>query len=433
MPSERFTGLAAVLDAIRSDEGITQPLLVDRVGLGRSVVAQRVAELESAGLIASNGLGPSTGGRAPRRLRLRAEAGYVLGVDIATNELLVGLADLAGTLVDTRHESIDVSDGPEPVFAAVERLGDDLLDAAGARDDVWSVGLGMPGPVAHDAGGGAAGTATMPTLMPTVTMPTMPEWDRFPTAARVATRWSAPVWMDNRVNLSALGERRVNPLAAASQQTIYLGGGEALGAAIVVDGRLYRGARGLAGEIGHMRVSEAGDVLCRCGNTGCLDAVAGRSALVRDGRLLAETGQSPALAAALAEAGTLRPVDITLAADKGDPAAIALLHRSATFLGGSLATLVSVFNPDLVIIGGGMARARAHLIAAIRETIYRRALPAATHDLRIEPSAVDMEIAGLTGAVQFAIDEIFTPEQLGRWLDRRSPALQPDLVGAATA
>ena len=413
MPSERFTGLAAVLDAIRSDAGITQPALTDRVGLGRSVVAQRVGELESVGLVAPDGLGPSTGGRAPRRLRMRGEAGYVLGVDIATNELLVAVSDLAGNLLSTRHEESDVSDGPRAVFSAVERMGDALLDETGARGNLWSVGLGMPGPVAYDG--------------PATAMPTMPDWDRFPTRARLAARWAAPVWMDNRVNLSALGERRVNPVAAASRHTIYLGGGESIGAAVVIDGRLFRGARGLAGEIGHVPVPGAGDAPCRCGKVGCLDAVAGRSALVRDGRLLADTGQSPALAAILAQTGTIRPMDITLAADSGDAAARALLHRSARLLGDALATLVSVFNPDLVILGGGMARARVHLLDTIREAIYRRALPAATQGLAIEPSAVDMEIAGVIGAVQFAVDQIFAPEHLPLWLDERSPAGHPEI------
>jgi predicted NBD/HSP70 family sugar kinase len=416
VPSERFTGLAAVLEAIRADEGITQPALTERVGLGRSVVAQRVAELESAGLVAPDGLGPSTGGRAPRRLRLRAEAGFVLGVDIATNELLVSLSDLAGNLLGSRHEETDVSDGPEVIFTAVERMGDALLDELGARENLWSVGLGMPGPVAFDEGQATG-------------MPTMPDWDRFPTRARLAARWAAPVWMDNRVNLSALGERRVNPLAAASRHTIYLGGGEALGAAVVADGRLYRGARGLAGEIGHVQVPEAGDTVCRCGNVGCLDAVAGRAALIRDGRLLAETGQSPALAAILADTGVIRPADITAAADRGDAAARALLQRSARMLGNGLATLVSVFNPDLVILGGGMARASAHLIAAIREAIYRRALPSATQELRIEPSALDMEVAGVIGAVQFAVDQLFVAGHLSLWLDHRTPAGRPDVAG----
>jgi len=424
VPSERFTGLAAVLDAVRHDPGITQPALTERVGLGRSVVAQRVAELESAGLLAPDGLGPSTGGRAPRRLRLRAEAGYVLAVDIATNELLVALADLAGNILETRHEESDLGDGPEAVIAAVERMGDALLDGANARNNLWAVGVGMPGPVAYDDGVATA-------------MPTMPDWDRFPARARLTTRWAAPIWLDHRVNLSALGERRVNPVAAASRHTIYLGGGEALAASVVVDGRIYRGARGLAGEIGHIPVHGAGDAPCRCGKVGCLEAVAGRSALVRDGRLLAETGQSPALAAVLARTGMIRPADITQAADAEDPAARALLHRSARLLGDSLATLVSVFNPDLVILGGGMARAQAHLLAAIRESIYRRALPAATQQLIIEPSAVDMEIAGVIGAVQFAVDGILSAENLARWLDHRSPAGRPDVADvqrlAATA
>jgi predicted NBD/HSP70 family sugar kinase len=99
--------------------------------------------------------------------------------------------------------------------------------------------------------------------------------------------------------------------------------------------------------------------------------------------------------------------------------------------------LVSVFNPDLVILGGGMARARAHLLDTIREAIYRRALPAATQGLAIEPSAVDMEIAGVIGAVQFAVDQIFAPEHLPLWLDERSPAGRPEIGGpepfAATA
>ena len=199
-----------------------------------------------------------------------AEAGYVLGVDIATNELLVAVSDLTGNLLATRHEESDVSDGPEAIFTAIERMGDELLDETGFRDNLWSVGLGMPGPVAFDDGDVTA-------------MPTMPDWDRFPTRARLAARWKAPVWMDNRVNLSALGERRVNPLAAASQHTIYLGGGEAIGAAVVVDGRIYRGARGLAGEIGHVPVPEAG------GRRRVAAATPAASTPSRDGRLWSAT------------------------------------------------------------------------------------------------------------------------------------------------
>jgi predicted NBD/HSP70 family sugar kinase len=269
--------------------------------------------------------------------------------------------------------------------------------------------VGMPEPVAFDRG--------MPMFLPT-----MPEWDQYLARKPLSERWPAPVWMDHRVNLLALAERRVNPLAARSEHMLYLGGGATISAAVVVDGHIYRGARGLAGAIGHTVVPAAADVMCRCGNVGCLEAVAGGAALARDGRLLAETGQSPALAAVLAETRTVRPIDVTQAAEKGDPAARALLRRSGLLLGEGLAPLVSVFNPDLVIVGGGIARARAHVLAAVREAAYRHSLPAATRDLRIEPSAFDEEIAGVTGAVEFAVGELFSRDNLPAVLQAGGPA-----------
>ncbi len=416
MPGDRYAGLAAVLGAIRSSSDITQPMLVEQVGLGRSVVGQRVAELEAAGLVVPSGFAPSTGGRAPRRLRLNNEAGYVLGADIATNELVVGVADLSGDLLETRHREIDVVDGPDVVVGVVEQLAGALVDEIGARRSPWSFGIGMPGPVAYDDGGPS-------------TLPTMPEWSRHPTRQRLADRFGVPVWMDNRTNLSALGERRVNPVAARSQHMVYLGGGYGIGAAVVVNGRIHRGAHGLAGAIDHVPVHGAADIHCRCGKTGCLEAVAGGAALARDGRLLAETLQSPALARVLERTGRIRPNDVTEAAGSGDAAAQALLHRAATLLGRSLATLVNVFDPDLVVVGGGIARARAHVLAAIREEVYRSALPAATRDLRIEPSAFDQEIAGITGAIEFALGELFSPEHLPAVLDARGgvPPLEDGL------
>ena len=404
---EGLSSLSAVLDAVRYGSGVTQPVLVDQLGLGRSVVAQRVATLETAGLIASDQRGPSTGGRAPRQLRLRAESGHALGIDISSNSLVVGMADLAGNLLESVTEAIDVADGPDATFAAVERLAKTLLDQTGSHGSVWTVGVGMPGPVTFEGG-------------EPVTLPTLPDWSRYPTRDRLGGWWDAPVWMDNRVNLSALGERSANPVAAASEHMVYLGGGSSIGAALVLDGKVYRGAMGLAGAIGHVAVPEADGVVCTCGNVGCLEAVAGGAALARNGRDLAESGRSPALAGVLAETGTILPLDVSRAAGAGDAEARALLHRSAVALGSSLATLVNAYNPDLVIVGGGIARARAHVLAAIREEVYRLSLPMATRDLRIEPAEVDQDISGVTGAVQFALDQLFSPDHLPAILRARA-------------
>src|SRR5689334_1649416 len=119
--------LAAVLAAIRGGSGMTQPLLTQQVGLGRSVVAARVAELESAGLVTQAGMAPSTGGRAPRQLRLRAEAGVVVGVDIGATFMDIGLADLGGRVLDHIEQPVDVADGPDVVLSRVEQVIDELV------------------------------------------------------------------------------------------------------------------------------------------------------------------------------------------------------------------------------------------------------------------------------------------------------------------
>jgi predicted NBD/HSP70 family sugar kinase len=414
VPAERMEGLAAVLGAIREDPGTTQPQLVDRVRLGRSVVAQRVAELEAAGLVEGDGHGPSTGGRAPRRLRVRAAGGLVLGVDVATAELVVGLADMAGAVLASRQEVIEVADGPEVVLAVAERLADELLAEHAGRGRLRAVGVGLPGPVEFRTG------------LP-VAPPIMPGWDRYPVRSRLADRFGVPVWVDNDVNLLALAERRADATAAAASHMVYVRAGAGVGAGIVMGGELYRGANGSAGDIGHVAVPEGGDAICRCGNAGCLEAVAGAAAVTREGRLLAQTGQSPALAGVLQRTGELRAVDVTRAGLEGDPAARAVVQRTARVLGSNLAALVSFYNPDLLVVGGGIARASAIVLPALEEALRRRAHPLATQDLTIAISAVPEEVAGVSGAVQLALGEVFSAENLARWL---APAEAAADVGA---
>ena len=419
MPAERLDGLAAVLDAVRSRTGITQPQMVQEVGLGRSVVAQRVAELQAAGLVVSDGLGPSTGGRAPRRLRLRKEAGVVAGVDIGATGMVVGLADLWGTVLTRIDEPVDVADGPEVVLGRVEELIARLLGEQATPTALWGIAVGVPGPVDVTSG------------LP-VAPPIMPGWDGYSIRDRLAGRFAAPVWVDNDVNLLALGELRTNPVAAATGDLLYVKIGTGIGASLVSGGRLHRGVNGCAGDIGHIAVAEAGDVVCRCGNLGCLEAAAGGAALARDGRQLALSGASPVLAELLSASGTLTAADVTLAADRGDPAARAMLSRAGRLVGSTLATLVSFYNPGLVVLGGGVVHAGDHVLAVIRESVYRRSLPLATRTLRIEPSTLG-EDAGLAGAVHLVLDAVFAPDRLPLWLPYSTPAGHPEVATALTA
>ncbi|SHG17098.1 ROK family transcriptional regulator [Geodermatophilus nigrescens] len=407
-------GLVAVLDAIRNADGVTQPQLVQRLDLGRTVVAQRVAQLEAAGLVVQDGRAPSSGGRAPRRLRLRAGAGLVAGADVGATGMAVGVADLSGRVLATVHEPVDVADGPDPVLGRVEELVARLVEGLPGAPPLWGVGVGVPGPVEF---------ATSRPVAP----PIMPGWDGYPIRERLSGRFAVPVWVDNDVNVLALGELRTNPAAAAAGDLLYLKIGTGIGAGLVSGGRVHRGVNGCAGDIGHVAVTEADSVICRCGNVGCLEAVAGGAALARDGRRLAESGGSAVMAEILAHRGGLTAADVTAAAERGDPAATAMLARAGRLVGGTLATLVSFYNPGLVVLGGGVVHAGDHVLAAIRESVYRRSLPLATRTLRIEPSLLG-EAAGLAGAVHLALDALFAPGRLSRWLPSGSPAGRPDLA-----
>jgi len=414
VPAERIDSLAAVLAAIRGTAGMTQPLLTQQVGLGRSVVAARIAELEAVGLVVQAGMGPSTGGRAPRQLRLRAEAGVVVGVDIGATFMEIGLADLGGQVLDHLGEAVDVAQGPDVVLSRVEQAIDGLLARNPGVGQIWGVGIGVPGPVEFSSG------------LP-VAPPIMPGWDGYPIRERVSRRFGAPTWVDNDVNLLALGELRTNPRAAEVGDLLFVKIGTGIGAGLVSGGHLHRGTNGCAGDIGHVAVAEAENVICRCGNTGCLEAVAGGAAIAREGRRLAETGESAVMAEMLEASGDLGTADVLLAAERGDPAARALLSRAGRLVGSTLATLVSFFNPGLVVLGGGVVLSGDHVLAAVREAVYRRSLPLATRTLRIEFSSIG-QAAGLAGAVHLVLDELFAPQRLAQWLPWNSPAGRPELA-----
>lgn len=403
MARERHAGLSAVLDAIRLDDGVTQTTLTDRVGLGRSVVAERVTQLQQAGLILSGERGPSTGGRAPRKLSLNPDAGFVLGVDIETTELVVGAANIAGVILSSRREPIDAGHGPDEVMSRVSKLAKAVIDENSGAGNLLGAGIGIPGPVDFDAGA-------------PLEEPLLPGWAGYPVRDTLSRLWPVPVWVDGRANLLALVEVVANPRAARAENLLYFGGGSSTAAALITGGRLYRGAHGRAGSVGHIAVPEAGMMSCVCGRVGCLDAVASRWAIARDGLLLARTGRSTALARTLAQTGAVEPYDITLAANQGDVAARRLIERSVGVLGRALANLVSFSAPDMLVIGGGVARARDYALEPLLAAFHERLPSEVTADLTIEFSVLDDLVSGMLGATQLAIGELFNKTNVARLL-----------------
>jgi glucokinase-like ROK family protein len=400
--------LALILKEVRSGGSRSRSELVGRTGLTRGVVAQRVAELIDLGLVVENEVGPSTGGRPPRRVTFRAEAGHLLVADLGATSIDVAVTDLDGRILGHRDEPADVSAGPERSLQRIEELFDQLTDAT--RDlpgPLWGIGIGVPGPVEFRSGR-------------PISPPIMPGWDGYPVRERFAKRYGAPVWVDNDVNILALGEWR-SGIAVGHDNVVVIKIGTGIGAGIISNGRIHRGAQGAAGDVGHIQVVDAASVLCRCGNVGCLEALAGGAALSRDGEGLALSGRSERLRIALEQHGRVTAEDVARAASFGDPLAVSLLQVAGHRVGLMLASVVNFFNPSLIVVGGGVAQSGDQLLAAIRETVYRRSLPLATRDLVVQRSSLGA-LAGVVGASTMVLEQLFSRDSLARWLSERPPA-----------
>ena len=401
--------LALVLRLVRAGGGATRQELETLSGLSRAVVADRIAALLDLGLLVEGDLRASTGGRSPRVVDFRSDAGYLLAGAIGSTTLGVGLADLSGRLLAEHHESREATLGPDRVVERLAKLFEWLMDEHSRARDIWGIGLAVPGPVRLPGGRLNARTAE----------PLVPGWQDFPVAAAVQDRLGAPVYVDNEVHLMALGELHAGR-GAGGDDLLFVKLGTGIGAALCASGQVHRGAQGFAGDIGHLVVADESSTICRCGNTGCLEALAGGSAIAREATAAARAGRSPALAEILAAGRDITAADVGTMAHRGDPYSIELLAGTGQLVGGVLATLVNGYNPSLVVVGGGVAQAGEVLLAAIRDAIYRRSRSLATQNVQVVRAELG-KTATLVGASLAVADELFAWEYLRQWIDRGAP------------
>jgi predicted NBD/HSP70 family sugar kinase len=216
------------------------------------------------------------------------------------------------------------------------------------------------------------------------------------------------VLLDNDVNIMALGEMHAG-LARTVEDLLFVKVGTGVGCGIVVDGKVYRGVSGSAGDIGHIRIDDEGPV-CACGNVGCLEAHFSGAALARDAMEAARAGHSDVLAERLAATGVLTAADVAVAAAAGDQFAVGLVRDGGRRLGLLLAGLVSFFNPGMIVLGGEVAAGLGHpLLAELRSVVYRRSLPLATGNLPIVLSELGSQ-AGVVGAARMISDSVLSHE-----------------------
>ena len=382
-----LAGAGFVLRLIRNGEAVTRAELSRRTGLARSTVAHRVDALLAHQLVYEAGGSASTGGRPPTVLAFNHAAGVVLVAELGATHSRLAVSDLAATPLAEVAADMDIGEGPEHVLGWVEEQFSALLEEAGkSTADVRGIGLGVPGPVQFSTG-------------QPVNPPIMPGWDGFSIPTWFAGSYDVPVYVDNDVNIMALGEHWTH--WRDTDHLLFVKVGTGIGCGIVANRAIHRGAQGAAGDIGHIRVGGHDDVICRCGNTGCLESVAGGRALARR---LSEIGL---------DASNSR--DVVRLARSGDPRAVRMVREAGRSLGEVLAASVNFFNPAVIVIGGDLGQLYEQLLAGVREVTFMRSLPLATRDLRSVPSKLG-DRAGIVGAAIMVIEDVLAPAAVDRVL-----------------
>ena len=372
-----------LLQLFRDGQPHTKAEMAELTGLARSTISLRLDPLIELGLIAPATSATSTGGRPSARLLLNEDAFVVAGVDFGATHAVASLADLSGKIlvaIDTKRQ---ISDGPEVCLRWMIEEIRHLLSGLGLKEDrLLAIGIGVPGPVEHESGKPA-------------NPPIMPGWDGFDIPARVNQDLDAKVLVDNDVNVMAIGERHLT--YPDVDHLIFLKAATGIGSGIISDGRLQRGSQGTAGDIGHVRVSRGDNIACRCGNYGCLEAVAGSPAVIKN----------------INDAGL--PVrnmsDLVDATKRSKVEAIQAVRQAGRDIGEVLSTCVSLMNPSIIVIGGSMASAGEHLIAGVREAVYSRSMPLASESLSIVQSKAGKEV-GIIGASVMAIEYVLDAETI---------------------
>ncbi|MEV5536291.1 ROK family transcriptional regulator [Saccharopolyspora shandongensis] len=377
---------SGVARLIASGAAETRVELVRATGLARSTVNSHLDALIAAGVVERGPVGSGGRGRPAHRLAIAPRAGVVLAADVGVHSTRLAVADLGQDVLAERQVALDIADGPEHSLDVLTKHLHDLLGDSGiARDEVKALVMGLPGPVDPRLG------------MP-VRPPIMPGWDGFPVGDAMAERFGCTASVDNDVNLMALGEARALP--PAESPLLFLKIGTGIGGGIVsAGGELHRGSDGAAGDIGHIRVPGADDVVCQCGNVGCVEAVASAEAVIR--ALRTEDG------------GPQSTEDLARLLRDGDATAVRQVRSAAATIGEVVAMLVHFYNPKRIVLGGLITAAGDDMLAGIRGVVYRRALPLATRNLTLVNSALGRS-AGLAGAVVAAIEDVLSPDGICR-------------------
>jgi predicted NBD/HSP70 family sugar kinase len=367
-----------VISALREHGLVSRAEIARRTGLSRTTVSSLVSELQSDGLVvereepgAAHG---EQGGRPPILLSFDVSAGAALGIDFGHSHVRVAVADLSSNILAERAAPMDIDhESQEGLEVALELIEEALEEAGVDRSRVIGAGLGLPGPIHED---GVIGSSAI-----------LPGWVGVAAGEEVRRRLDVPVSVDNDANLGALAEL-THGAGRGATDMVYVKVSSGIGAGLILNGRIYRGAAGMAGELGHVLVEPEGAV-CRCGNRGCLETLASTGALLD--MLRRSHGD-------LTVAGMLE------LAREGDLGCRRVIADAGRVVGSAAAVVFNLLNPQLLVLGGDLAEAGDVLIDGVRSSLRLSALPAADDAAGVVAGVLG-ERAQVLGALALAVGE----------------------------
>lgn len=373
-----------VLALIKERRDVTRTEIGHLTGLSRTAVASRIAALASLGLVTEREQAPSTGGRPATLLSFAADAGVVLTVAVGISRTRLAVCNLAGEVLTIGDIDQEVALGPDDLMPDVVKRLDVLLQEYPDLP-VYGVGLSLPGTVDRERGCSRDS-------------PILRGWDGVdlrPYFVELQRLSNIPVVLDNDVNAIALGELRGERRGCDDVLVLKVSTG--LGAGIVAGGVLQRGASSAAGEFGHNKIAAAQGLPCRCGDTGCLEAIAGGWAVVH---ALQRQGHA-----------VRHMRDVVELANGGDAEARRMIRDSGRYIGEAVAAAVNLLNPAVLVVAGDLAGAYEIFVAGLRETLYGNATAQATRTLAVVPAAHGSRSATVGTAVM-VLDQVLGPQAI---------------------
>ena len=319
---------------------------------------------------------------------MTARTKYIVGVDLGGTNIVAGaLAEDGSDIIALRTEATRADQGADAVVDRIARMIDTVIaetiaQTGARRDDVIGVGVGAPGPLDRERG-------------IVVTTPNL-GWTNFPLRDVVAARTRLPVRIDNDANCATLGEWWLGA-ARGANNVIGMTIGTGIGGGIILGGRLYHGSSDVAGEIGHATIDITGR-RCKCGNYGCLEAYASGPSIADRAREAVGSDDEAFLVLMVGgDANKITAATVYEAAKLGDDVALDVVRETSRFLGAGIANLLNIFNPDVVVIAGGVTQAGETLFGPLRREVRKRAFKPAVEACQIVPGT--LVAAGVVGAV----------------------------------